>query len=100
VEGPEHGFVSIPVSIYWAIVTLTTVGYGDIAPQTAWGKFLAAFVMIVGYAIIAVPTGIVTTELSRADLDRSRDAKTCASCGTVGKDADDRFCRRCGEELS
>lgn len=100
VEGPEHGFVSIPVSIYWAIVTLTTVGYGDIAPQTPWGKLLASLVMIVGYAIIAVPTGIVTTEMSRLERDRDLDAKTCASCGTVGKDASDRFCRACGEELA
>lgn len=66
VEGPEYGFTSIPTSIYWAIVTLTTVGYGDISPQTSFGQFLASVVMIIGYSIIAVPTGIVTVELAEA----------------------------------
>ncbi|MGB3587705.1 MAG: ion transporter [Tunicatimonas sp.] len=69
IEGPENGFTSIPVSVYWAIVTLTTVGYGDIAPQTVAGQTLASVVMILGYGIIAVPTGIVSVELSRADTD-------------------------------
>jgi voltage-gated potassium channel len=69
IEGPENGFTSIPVSVYWAIVTLTTVGYGDIAPQTVAGQTLASIVMILGYGIIAVPTGIVSVELSRADTD-------------------------------
>jgi voltage-gated potassium channel len=67
VEGPEHGFANIPVSIYWAIVTLTTVGYGDISPQTPFGQFLASCIMILGYAIIAVPTGIVSAEFIRAE---------------------------------
>ena len=70
IEGPENGFTSIPVSIYWAIVTLTTVGYGDIAPQTVPGQLLASIVMILGYGIIAVPTGIVTAELGKVDLNQ------------------------------
>lgn len=76
IEGPEHGFTSIPVSIYWAIVTLTTVGYGDIAPQTVLGQMLASIVMIMGYGIIAVPTGIVSVELSRAELKNKRSRVT------------------------
>jgi voltage-gated potassium channel len=99
VEGPPNGFINIPVSIYWAIVTLTTVGYGDISPQTPLGQFLAAMVMIIGYAIIAVPTGIVTTELSRAQHDRERNARTCEHCGARSMEADDAFCRKCGEAL-
>ena len=105
VEGPEHGFVNIPISIYWAIVTLTTVGYGDISPQTPLGQFLSAAVMIVGYAIIAVPTGIVTTELSRAEMNRDREkdaaaqGATCPSCGTQSWKPGDAFCRTCGEPL-
>ncbi len=70
IEGPENGFTSIPVAIYWAIVTLTTVGYGDIAPQTIAGQLLASVVMIMGYGIIAVPTGIVSVELGRVDFDK------------------------------
>lgn len=85
IEGPEHGFTSIPVSIYWAIVTLTTVGYGDIAPQTHSGQIVASIVMILGYGIIAVPTGIVTVELSqigREDrLTQTRDEHFCHACG-------------------
>lgn len=99
VEGPSNGFVNIPTSIYWSIVTLTTVGYGDISPQTPLGQFLAAMVMIIGYAIIAVPTGIVTTELSRAQHERERKARTCVECGTRSMEADDAFCRKCGEPL-
>ena len=99
IEGPAHGFDSIPVSIYWAIVTLTTVGYGDIAPGTAPGKLLSAVVMILGYAIIAVPTGIVTTELSRASRPPEPSPRVCASCGATGHVADARYCRRCGAPL-
>jgi voltage-gated potassium channel len=105
VEGPERGFTSIPLSMYWAIVTLTTVGYGDIAPQTALGRLLAAALMILGYGVIAVPTGIVTTELVRAG-DRSdaaarsvAQARVCPSCGLAGHGSDARFCRRCAAEL-
>jgi len=99
VEGRENGFTSIPRSIYWAIVTLTTVGYGDISPKTGLGQVLATVVMIIGYGIIAVPTGIVTVELSRAGSSRGLDARACLSCGGDGHDADARFCKHCGSGL-
>lgn len=98
VEGPEYGFTSIPTSIYWAVVTLTTVGYGDIAPQTPLGKGLSVIVMLLGYGIIAVPTGIVTLELSRAGAPQMTN-QACPSCGTEGHEADARYCRRCGAAL-
>jgi len=97
VEGPAAGFTSIPRGMYWAIVTLTTVGYGDIAPQTPLGQALAALVMILGYGIIAVPTGIVTVELA----DASRDRKiVCPACQATGHTRDATYCRRCGAPLS
>lgn len=97
-EGEKSGFTDIPTSIYWAIVTLTTVGYGDISPHTPLGKALASFLMIVGYGIIAVPTGIVTVELSRSTA-RDTEARSCAACGLAGHAADAGFCRGCGKEL-
>ncbi len=97
VEGAENGFTSIPKSIYWAIVTLTTVGYGDISPQTPLGQTLSAFVMIIGYGIIAVPTGIVTSELSRADKESK--GSQCPNCGHTGHDEDAAHCKYCGEKL-
>lgn len=97
VEGRENGFTSIPLSIYWAIVTLTTVGYGDIAPQTILGQSIASFVMILGYAIIAVPTGIVTVELQK-DIE-NRKNKACRNCSSKGHDTDALFCKFCGEKL-
>lgn len=99
VEGPEYGFDSIPISIYWAIVTLTTVGYGDIAPGTALGKLLSAMVMILGYAIIAVPTGIVTSELTRAQGPARSQGPACPSCGARDHAPDAGFCRLCGTRL-
>ena len=99
VEGPGSGFDSIPRSVYWAVVTLTTVGYGDIAPRSALGQALAAFVMILGYAIIAVPTGIVTVELGRASREGGP-PRACRRCGLEGHDGDARFCRHCGEPLA
>lgn len=99
VEGPEHGFTSIPISVYWAIVTLTTVGYGDIAPGTALGKFLSAMVMILGYSIIAVPTGIVTSELTRVNATRRTVRRECETCGADEHAADSVFCRVCGSRL-
>jgi voltage-gated potassium channel len=97
VEGAEHGFTSIPRAVYWAVVTLTTVGYGDITPQTVLGQVLAALVMIIGYAIIAVPTGIVSAELVHA---RRPDAsRGCPACETPGHEAGARFCKDCGEPL-
>jgi voltage-gated potassium channel len=98
IEGQDNGFVNIPLSIYWAIVTLTTVGYGDIAPQTVAGRILASAVMIMGYAIIAVPTGIVTVELAQASR-RPVSTQACPSCGVGGHDADARFCKHCGAGL-
>jgi voltage-gated potassium channel len=97
VEGqyPNSGFTSIPRSIYWAIVTITTVGYGDIAPQTAFGQFLSAVLMILGYAIIAVPTGIVTSEMAKQPSSQ----KECSRCGNSNNDGDARFCKQCGEKI-
>ena len=99
IEGEKSGFSDIPTSIYWAIVTLTTVGYGDISPQTPLGKALASFLMIMGYGIIAVPTGIVTVGLSQA-TQKEASARQCTGCGTGGHASDARFCRDCGEKLS
>lgn len=98
IEGPENGYTSIPRSIYWAIVTLTTVGYGDIAPQTVIGQSLASLLMIMGYAIIAVPTGIVTAELTMAQKIHEN-TESCPSCMHTGHDRDAKFCRICGGHL-
>lgn len=97
VEGGENGFDSIPRSIYWAIVTLTTVGYGDIAPGTTVGQFLAALIMILGYSIIAVPTGIVSVEVAKASKEESKSA--CARCGETEHLPESRFCHKCGERM-
>lgn len=99
VEGPESGFTSIPTSMYWAVVTMTTVGYGDIAPQTVLGQLLASMVMITGYGIIAVPTGIVTVEMAEAFRQGARERRVCEACGLAGHDEDARYCKRCGQEL-
>ena len=99
VEGQTNGFTSIPQSVYWAIVTITTVGYGDIAPVTPLGKFIASFIMLLGYGIIAVPTGIVTTEMALAVKSRQQGASACPSCGREGHDHDAKFCKYCGGEL-
>lgn len=96
VEGAEHGFTSIPRSMYWAIVTLTTVGYGDVAPSTVLGQTLAAALMIMGYGIIAVPTGIVSAEFVQGQKDPQM---KCHACSTVGHSEDSTFCRVCGAEL-
>jgi voltage-gated potassium channel len=98
IEGADAGFTSIPQGIYWAIVTLTTVGYGDISPITPLGRLLASVLMIMGYGIIAVPTGIMTLELNRAsrtDIVR----RPCRGCGVEQHDADARYCRYCGSPL-
>ncbi len=99
IEGPGNGFTSIPLSIYWAIVTMTTVGYGDIAPQTVSGKTLASLVMIVGYSIIAVPTGIVTAEIVESAVGSRVSARCCAHCMEEGHDVDAVFCKSCGARL-
>lgn len=96
IEGGEKGFTSIPQSIYWAIVTITTVGYGDMVPHTVVGKILSSFAMILGYAIIAVPTGIVTIELSKSNQKKS--PRPCANCNSQMEDSA-KFCSNCGSEL-
>lgn len=98
VEGEKNGFTSIPRSIYWAIVTLTTVGYGDISPKTDLGQILAAFVMILGYSILAVPTGIVTVEMTHAMRDKAT-GQACPDCSAQGHDRDAVYCKYCGASL-
>jgi voltage-gated potassium channel len=99
VEGTENGFHSIPDSIYWAIVTITTVGYGDISPVTPLGKFIASIMMFIGYGIIAVPTGIITTEMAMAVRSKNEGHETCPSCGREGHDKDALFCKYCSSKL-
>jgi len=99
VEGGKNGFDSIPDSIYWAIVTITTVGYGDISPVTSLGKFIASVIMLLGYGIIAVPTGIITTEMALAVRSRKEGHETCSGCGKEGHDRDAVFCKYCGTIL-
>jgi len=98
IEGEENGFTSIPTSIYWAVVTMTTVGYGDIAPRTVGGQILATLLMITGYAVIAIPTGIVTVELAGAQ-SHTVSTQACPACSAEGHDIDARFCKRCGAKL-
>jgi len=98
VEGGQHGFNSIPRSMYWVIVTITTVGFGDIVPQTTLGQFIASFIMILGYAIIAVPTGIVTVEISKAKTNNKK-TYVCPGCLTEGHEYDALYCKYCGTTL-
>ncbi len=98
IEDPKDGFTSIPKSIYWSIVTLTTVGYGDISPKTSLGQALSALIMIIGYGIIAVPTGIVTVELAQA-FGRKISTQACLECSAEGHDNDAKFCKYCGARL-
>ncbi len=98
IEGDEYGFTSIPRSIYWAVITLTTVGYGDLTPHTPLGQALATLVMIMGYGIIAVPTGIVTLELNEAHR-RAANTRTCPSCAAEGHLREATYCWRCGSNL-
>jgi voltage-gated potassium channel len=98
IEGGGEGFTSIPQSMYWAIVTLTTVGYGDVAPHTALGKLLASALMVLGYGIIAVPTGIMTLEIERASRP-TPSRHICPACRAEGHDADAHHCKHCGERL-
>ena len=99
VESDENGFTSIPESIYWAIVTITTVGYGDIAPVTPAGKFIASVIMLMGYSIIAVPTGIITTEIALMSRAEKNGTESCPGCGKEGHDSNAVFCKYCGEKL-
>ncbi|MBW2331201.1 MAG: ion transporter [Deltaproteobacteria bacterium] len=98
IEEEENGFTSIPRSVYWAVVTLTTVGYGDISPKSGMGQFLAAIVMILGYSIIAIPTGIVTVELSRAQTGKTS-SQACPNCSAEGHDRNAQYCKFCGTKL-
>jgi len=98
IEGEANGFTSIPRSIYWAIVTMTTVGYGDISPQTPLGQAVASIIMIIGYGIIAVPTGIVTAELTQAAAQKALTV-ACPGCSRERHDADANHCKYCGEAL-
>jgi voltage-gated potassium channel len=100
IEGRTNGFTSIPASMYWAIVTLTTVGYGDVAPVTTLGRFVASMVMILGYGIIAVPTGIVTSELVQAARRPEEiSGQACPSCSAEGHPVGAEYCFRCGDSL-
>ncbi len=99
IEGPENGFSSIPKSIYWAIVTLTTVGFGDITPQTVLGQFFASLIMILGYSIIAVPTGIISAEMARTKYTSPAKQNACPQCGNTDHDDDAAFCKKCGNPL-
>ncbi|MDP2041381.1 MAG: ion transporter [Algoriphagus sp.] len=99
VEGPENGYTSIPVGMYWAIVTLTTVGFGDITPQTPVGQLLSSLIMLMGYAIIAVPTGIVSSEMAkRRNSEHFEQLKSCTYCGFDRLEPNDKFCRKCGQK--
>lgn len=99
VEGAENGFTSIPVSIYWAVVTMTTVGYGDLVPLTPIGQLIATFVIITGYGIIAVPTGIYAAEISHV-MRIARDKRGCFGCGKTSHELDADYCKYCGESLN
>lgn len=99
VEGEENGFTSIPQSVYWAIVTFTTVGYGDKLPQTAIGRIIASFIMIIGYSIIAIPTGIFTVEFANA-FKKNISTQVCMNCNSEGHDTDAKFYKYCGSILN
>lgn len=99
IEGEKNGFTSIPRSIYWAIVTLTTVGYGDISPQTDLGQFISSVVMIIGYSIIAVPTGIISGEMLSATKDNQYCTQVCPGCMKEDHDTNATFCKHCGTKL-
>jgi len=99
VEGEQHGFTSIPKGIYWAIITITTVGYGDITPHTPLGQAIAALITLTGYSIIAIPTGIITAELSQ-EIQRERSILRCDNCHLAGHENDAKFCKRCGAQLT
>jgi len=99
VEDAKNGFYSIPLSIYWAVITLTTVGYGDIVPVTDLGKFIATFIMLLGYSIIAIPTGIVSVEISRTWSDKAEKGKVCQYCDEPNHSPEANFCRICGSRI-
>ena len=104
IEGPENGFTSIPRGLYWSVVTLTTVGYGDVTPQTGLGQTLAAFLMIMGYALIAVPTGLFSAEFVQQNAAHRQGSnapvQSCPGCGSLEKDHQADYCRYCGQKLT
>ncbi|AXI83939.1 ion transporter [Xylella taiwanensis] len=103
IEGPQNGFTSIPTGMYWAVVTMTTVGFGDIAPHSTLGRFVTSALILIGYSIIAVPTGIYTAELTqgllRTEEEHRHDTRTCPHCGLEGHNRDAHYCRNCGGTL-
>ena len=99
VEGPENGFANIPVSVYWAITTMTTVGFGDITPKTDLGRLLASLMMLLGWGTLAVPTGIVSAEFTAQRMRRPPTTRTCHACLSEGHSPSARFCRDCGAPL-
>jgi voltage-gated potassium channel len=99
VEGPDNGFSNVPVSVYWAISTMTTVGFGDITPKTGLGRFIASLMMLIGWGTLAVPTGIVSAELTASRVSRGSSERSCAACGSTGHEPRARFCCDCGAPL-
>jgi voltage-gated potassium channel len=99
IEGPEHGFASVPHGMYWAIVTMTTVGFGDITPKTGLGRFVASVLMLIGYGVLAVPTGIFSAELIALHRERPVTTEACPACSRYGHDVDARHCKYCGARL-
>jgi voltage-gated potassium channel len=100
VEGPQNGFTSVPVSVYWAITTTTTVGFGDITPKTEFGRFISSVMMLMGWGTLAVPTGIVSAEFtSRRFRVANRERRRCQACQSIGHSITARFCRDCGAKL-
>jgi voltage-gated potassium channel len=97
IEGPQYGFTTLNASVYWAIVTITTVGYGDITPHTPIGRILASILILIGYSIIAIPTGLITTHMTSAWQHRR--ARACSNCQHAAHDENARFCNACGSEL-
>lgn len=98
IEGPEHGFTSLPVSLYWAVVTMTTVGYGDITPHTPMGRMISSVLILLGYSLIAIPTGVMSSYMTDV-MQRNRHRRRCSECKISGHDDDATFCKRCGGAL-